>query len=93
MTAPSIVRVGYKGASFTFALARPAVLPSSGKTVHVPVENVKPLHDDAYLCVLPPRPAEPTSAEWTALAFRAAYLLRRARLRPYLQARKARRAK
>jgi hypothetical protein len=46
---------------------------------------VKPLHPDAWLCVLPPRPAQPTSAEWTALAERASYLLRRARLRGYLR--------
>jgi hypothetical protein len=92
VTAPSIVRVGYRGASFTFALQRP-VQRSVFSDAWLTVPNVKPLHDDAYLCVLPPRPAEPTSAEWTALAFRAAYLLRRARLRPYLQARKARRAK
>jgi hypothetical protein len=92
MTAPSIVRVGHKGAAFMFEYARPCVLPSSGKTVYLPVPNVKPLDPDAWLCVLPPRPAEPTSAEWSVLADRAAYLLRRARLRGYLQARKARRA-
>jgi hypothetical protein len=90
MTAPSIARVGYKDVAFTFALARPAVVPSSQKSIYLPVDNVKPLHPDAWLCVLPPRPAEPTSADWTALVERASYLLRRARLRPYLQARKAR---
>lgn len=92
MTAPSIVRVGYKGASFTFALQRPVWYPERQTSVYMPAPNAKPFHKYTFLCVLPPRPAEPTSAGWSVLADRAAYLLRRARLRGYLQARKARRA-